>query len=356
MRSAGRGWNHRGRCWRALLVGWLCALVLGLYGGLAQAQSRIRHIPVSEVSGGQDLPLEVFGDDPDLLAGLELHYRVTGQDDWTSLGFQRTEGKAWRATVPGRDVTPRGLEYVIIATDGDGATERFASKAAPHSVLVGGSRAQLLHARDLFRHQGRRSTAELQVDRRDFGAREGGTVPDRFWRTEAAYTYRPFKLVRAVRVGFSTMRAESVPFGGSPREWGLDAGHAEVELSPHDLVGLRSRLVLGATGDGFTAGGQGVLRIGFEPGARIEVLIAGVADVGMREAVTLHWTTVPRVPMAAGVEVTTWPDGARRAVQGTYQASFSLGEHGDVYGRLGYQARVSELGGLGAGAGLAWSW
>lgn len=59
--------------------------------------------------------------------------------------------------------------------------------------------------------------------------------------------------------------------------------------------------------------------------------------------------------MDATVWVGDWPTDEVLAVGVRYQAVVPLGEHADLFLRLGYQARYSELGGLAGGGGLTWS-
>jgi hypothetical protein len=344
--------SSAGRAARALLA-------LALLGAGRPAASRaaaLRHAPPVEAAGGEELVLRAQSEDALALAEVELRWRPVGDPRWRSARLQLDPDGSWRATVPAQDVRPPGLEYWM----GGPAGPAFASERDPQRIVVMGSAAQLRAGVELFRHDFRRSTAEAHAEQRWYGA--AGGAPDQLAVVGASYRYRPFRGLRSVRFGIERLRGATwVDRGGEglvPREpLGFDLGSATLEFGPLLPLGLSGSLLLGADPEGFTGGAAGALRIGLEPGTRVELSASSIRRVGWTTAFGLHWATVPRVPMGAVVEVGTWPlAAAEPAVQGRFELHPRLGERAALDLRLGYQARRADLGGALAGGGLSWSW
>lgn len=79
----------------------------------------------------------------------------------------------------------------------------------------------------------------------------------------------------------------------------------------HSGMGLAGRILLGVSAEGFVAGGGAVARVGDIAGTHLAVSVDALQDAGTRTDLRFHWTTVPRFPMALGMELTDWPaDGA----------------------------------------------
>ena len=81
------------------------------------------------------------------------------------------------------------------------------------------------------------------------------------------------------------------------------------------------------------------------------VVLTTFEDAGF----AMHWNTVPVLPMMASIEVTNWPNTGPWGVVLSYGVWVPLGQHADLGLRIGYQGRTSDLGSLGYGGALSWS-
>lgn len=310
------------------------------------------HVPLITQSAGEPMVVRISGEGLAQLGQLELYYRRIGRSEWRSLGFELRQDGEFVAVVPGAEVLPPGLEYHIAIRRGETVRSRFASAAAPHSVVVVGDSSESRMERELARVDGQRSRARVMGGLDNFGAR--GSLPDYMWAVEADFTYRVLTTLRTLRFGIQRMRAEGIA-GGEGVEAGYDHGFAEIELEAHELFAVRGQVQLGANQTQFTAGGVGTLRFGMDPGTHVDAYFGGAAGVGLFSGVNLHWATVPGVPMYGGVEITDWPTESLWAVRLRYGLEVPLGENLDVLGRVTYQARTAVYGGIGGGLGVAWS-
>jgi hypothetical protein len=334
-----------------------------LLGGPALA-APIYHEPPRSTEAGELLDLTITAGDPLEVGALELVYRRVGERQWRTLGFERVQGDEFRARVPADEVLGGGLEYFIRARSGDTLTDRFASEAAPQRVTVYGESEVEDFERELSRYDGQRSRASASFSYINFGAQQD--VPDSLMQYGADFTYRVLGELRSLRFGVSRMRAEAL---GPPEETdetdedppptavstGYDHGFAELEVGIGDYVGLKGQVQLGANLERFTAGGEGRLRIGLDPGTHVEIYGGGAGGVGGYGGLELAWDTVPRVPMVAGAEVSTFPNQGDPAVLWHFGAEFPAGEHLDLQLTARYQARTALYGGLGGSLGFSWS-
>ena len=328
------------------------------------------HVPVVEAQAGEEVRVVVLTDDIGAMPSVELVYRSGGS--WKSLGFGPDDRGNWTAVIPGDEVRGPSLEYTIVSPSG----QHFASREVPWVVTVETQDLSDVGERELARHDGQRSTAEGWYRRIDHGA-DGG-LNDATWMAGVTFVYRPLTAVRTMQFGFVRMRGEAlkvsgraeqdVPIyvqdtnedvnenaGGQAWSHGLDWGYADIETPLSERVGLSGRLILGGNDAGFTAGGGVALRVGLEPEVYGRVWLRGVMGTGVDAGFQMNWDTVPYVPMFASIEVTNWPNARPWGVLLSYGVALSLGEHADLGLRVGYQGRTSDLGGLGMGASLAWS-
>lgn len=137
---------------------------------------------------------------------------------------------------------------------------------------------------------------------------------------------------------------------------GVDYGFAEVEIAPIEWFGLSGQLQLGAATSGFVVGTEWTLRLGFDPGTHVLIQAGTMEEVGSRAQLTLAWATVPRLPMHAALEITTWPTDGVPAVRGWYGLAVPVGRHADFEVLAGYESRSAALGGPLLGAGFSWSY
>lgn len=328
------------------------------------------HAPVVEASAGQALRIDVQTDDVAAMPGVELTYRSGG--NWRTLGFGPDEAGVWTAIVPGDEVRGPAFEYYIVSPSGN----HFASAADPWSIAVQTEDLKDRAERELARYEGQRSTAQGWYRTVDHGADDGLT--DATWMAGFKFVYRPLTAIRVMEFGFVRMRGEALAANGADdlgipifeqdenpdaranvlgNTWnhGLDWGYADIEVPLSERVGMSGRLILGGNDAGFTAGGRVALRIGYEPEVYGRGWFSAVAGTGIDTGFEMHWNTVPYVPMFARIEITNWPNGGPWGVLLSYGIEVSVGKHADLGLSVGYQGRTSDLGGLGAGASLSWS-
>ncbi|MEZ4434101.1 MAG: hypothetical protein R3F65_16980 [bacterium] len=330
----------------------------------------VLHTPLPSAPAGRDVELraEVTGDWR--LAELALRYRRVG-GPWQTVPFERGRRGDWRAVVPARDVRAVGFEYFIESRDRTGLVRRhFAGIDAPHPVRVEGQAAEDTEAEQLARYRGHR--AELRVDAAlvaygtvaadgiGDGSRDGITdrFSDRYWHGEAEFIWRPLTLLHDFRFGVGVMRAAWPTVDDSPiergEEPGVNYGFGELNFELHRWFSLGGRLVLGATDQGFTIGFGAVGRLGDIAGTHLAASYEAIGDVGSRTDLRFHWTTVPRVPMAIGIEFTDWPAAASRdAANLSFDLGVEIDDRWTATARIGTASRSGSLdGGVQGGLGV----
>lgn len=337
--------------------------LLVLASAPARAES-VRHLPPAEATAGA--PIEIVAEVARAWdATLTLHYRPVAAGAWSTAAFTRTEEDAWRAVVPGDAVAWPGVEYYIDSVapgDGARATPEFASAAAPHTVRIVRTRHEIRRERDLARVDRGRSRIHVAGEYVDYGRR--GDLRDAYYRIDADFAYRLLTYpLEQIRFGYARMlgdvpnsELEAPPPGEPERSKHVGfkvGGWFEVRLGLGDGVDLDARGMVLATNVGFGVGGRGELRFGVEDGNHVAVAVEAIQDIGTTTGFRLGWATVPRLPMAATVEVTDMPSEIRAAgVRFVYDVALPLSEGTRIGGRIGYQARDSDVGGLSGGANL----
>jgi hypothetical protein len=333
-------------------------------------------VPAAQVYFGRELLLEAEVTPATRLAALVAHHRAAGETEFRQTPFVLEEPGRYAASLPLHPGQQVPVEYYLTARDTDGnLSVRFASAEAPHSVLVEVPEPQLEREALLGAYGHRRSRVSLFAEYVDFGATRAGTVHylDRYYRLEADYLHRLLTSVAGVRVdsiriGVGHLRARVPPLHPPlPPNWpplegpppvvrtGLDYGFSELEVGLSPILGVTTRLVLGGNVEGFAAGLGGRIRIGPTQGAHVELEGETISGLGSTGTVRLAWDTVPRVPMSAAVQVSSFPDGPT-GVRLLYRADFELSESLTLGALVGYQARISISGGPSLGLASSYAW
>ena len=331
----------------------------------ARAES-VRHLPPAEATAGA--PIEIVAEvERAWDATLILHYRPVAAGAWSTASFKRTEEDAWAAVVPGDAVAWPGVEYYIDSVaPGEGATvtPEFASAAAPHTVRIVRTKHEHRRERDLARVDRRRSRIHVAGEYVDYGRREG--LRDAYYRIDADFAYRLLAYpLEQIRFGYARMlgdvpnselEAPEAPACEPECEKHVGfkvGGWFELRLGVGDGVDLDARAMVLASDVGFGVGGRGELRFGVEDGNHVAVAVEAIQDIGTTTGFRLGWATVPRLPMAATVEVTDMPSEIRATgVRFVYDVALPVTEGTRIGGRIGYQARDADIGGLSGGANL----
>lgn len=344
----------------------LVATALAAPPALADAP-RLHHVPVAELPPGS-IALIAATIDHGWDGRVELRYRTLGDAEWHAAVFDRVDGDRYVATLPASAARPPGLEY-FIASPGHA---HFASAEAPHRVYVFEDPDAALRARELARADGRRARVRLAAELVDFGTRTitdtrtgaEHRVSDRYYRLDADFSYRVLRFpLRALRFGFTRLIGTTPVTGrgdGPCAERAADpceraagfraGGWAELRWRVTDVVGLDTRALIQATPSGFGFGGRAELRFGDDFGSHVALGGEAISEVGTTAYVRLGWDTVPRLPMAATIELSDYPSSHRDpAVRLLYDLSYDTGIGLRVGGRVGYQARDEGIGGATGG-------
>jgi hypothetical protein len=331
----------------------------------------VRHVPVAQVTAGNDLVLRAEVAPAWRLEQLVAHYRPQGEKDFSEKAFELSSDGTYAAVIPLPSEQRVPVEYYLTARDTDGVeTVRFASGGAPYPVLIEVPRYTLEREALLEVYGQRRSRVQVFGEYVDYGAQklDGTRYEDRYYRLEVDYLHRLFTQVGglridSIRIGVGHLRASTPPFDmlapveGVPPALhpGLDYGFSEVEVGFNPSFGLGVRLVLGGNATGFAAGFGGKVRIGRPRGARAELEGEYTRGLGGSGTLRLAWDTVPRFPMSAAVQVTNVPSGPA-GVRLLYHVDYQLSDSVLVGAQAGYQARESVLGGPTLGLSASYGW
>ena len=331
-------------------------------GPAAGAAPRLRHVPPAEAPSGAALEL-VASVGQAWESSLELRFRAIGAAAWQSAMFTRRGDSAFAVTIPAAAMTPPGIEYFILGTRPDAATVlHFASAEHAHPVRVFPSPLELRQERYLARYHHRRASIRLAGEYVDYGSRRIGDalLPDRYYRIDADVSYRLLRFpLASLRFGYTHLIGETPitsrgdvgscpPEGSCTIEAGLKGGGwFELRFRITDGVELDTRGMVMATQEGFNVGTRGELRLGNELGNHLALGTEIIADVGTAGFMRLGWDTVPRLPMAATVEITSFPAPHRAtAVRLVYDVARPLANGLRLGARVGYQARDQRVGGV----------
>ena len=339
---------------------------------------RIVHLPPSEAPAGLPLMLTAKVENGHLLTSFELHWRQR-DGSWNTTAFGKDAQGGYAALIEGKQVTVPSLEYYLTSRE-EGRPEqaRFASEDRPHPVLVRGDPEEQERLARLGWHHGHTSSAQLTAEYVGFGSVNGRN--DRYYQVEASYQYRLLGAIEHIQLGVGTLRGEVPPPGAfgnivsqdPGRSTGLDYGYGQLAFNLSGQAGFTGRVFLGADELGFVTGAAGMLRIGRETFAHVELGGQFLQRVGYDVSLRLAWDTVPRWPIGFAVHITNAPNapvqpgatpdnpltdkGAPAGIRALLDAGYQLSPNVTLLFKGGYQARFSTAGGvtLGAGAQVEW--
>jgi len=324
--------------------------VLIVFAPRLVAAEPVRHVPPASAPAAA--PLELVAKAPPT-AAITLHYRSTGETRYTVAELVRREPE-WVAVVPATAIAGTGFEYYLAT----GSTAVFASAAAPHTIPVTLAESAHRRARDLAQISGRRSRIHASTEYVTFGTPRVDGVPivDRYYRVDADFAYHLFAYpLQEVRVGYTRLIGETRVTREDGTVGTTDvgfkvAGWFELGLAPVEGIGLDARAMVMATAQGFAVGGRAELRLGVRDASHVALGAEHMADVGTSGFFRLGWGTVPRLPMAATVEVTNLPETDRDAgVRLFYDIATAVGANVRLGLRVGYAARLQTIAGLTGG-------
>jgi hypothetical protein len=331
----------------------LLLLLLFVTRPVAAVAAPVLHVPPAQGTAG--VSLELIAEAPAATPTMILHFRRAGTAAFSTVELVRRDPTHWVAVLPATAVSSPALEYYLEA----GGASVFASRLQPHLVPIEVPESEARSARDLQRADGKRSRMQLSGDWVDYGATTvaGRRLVDRYYRIDAAFSYRLLTYpVEEVRVGYTRVLGDTAATecaNASPcvAEAGYKVG-GWVELGLSTVEGLRldARLLVMASQAGFQVGGRAELRLGAADGNHLALAVESMADVGASGAFRLGWGSVPRLPMAATVEITDLPNSDRpTGVRLYYDVSHALGGGIRLGLRAGYAARNQRITGFTGG-------
>lgn len=320
---------------------------------------RLHHVPPADAEPGVALTINAtvsraWSSPP------ELRYRHVGVTTWSVARFEQTAARGWVATIPADAVAPPGVEYYVASA----AAAHFASAADPWRVAVARSATDRRVEDELRRVRGRRFRFHAAGEVVDFGARRPAPgvarTADSYYRIDLDITYRLLRFpLHALRFGYTQLRGPARRFGGCEEPCDKDAGFQpggwfEVRLQPTPLLSVDARGMAVAVSTGFNLGARVEGRIGPEEGAHVALGGEYVGDVGGTFFFRLGWDTVPRLPMAATIELTNQPEPHRKTgVRLIYDVAYPMDNGLRLGLRGGYQARDQGIGGASAGLNVS---
>jgi hypothetical protein len=335
------------------------------------AEPRFHHAPVSVAEAHQPLAVRAEIDHPELVRRVLLVYRLGDEPGFRSIEFLRASDGPYVAIIPEEEVNWPSITYAIELERTDGKREAvFATRAAPHRVLVPEDLMDIRERALYERHAGRRSLFAGSFEYVSFGksrvdpAIGDGDVSDYYWRAEGSYTYRPFRIVSEFGVRAGVLRGKApVPVrelapGQSEQERydvGLNYGGPRVRFRATDIVHLDGELVVGVTEVGFSWGGGGAILIGDAYGAKLTLGFESLEIFGTRLYSRMDLVAGAGVTVAPMIEVSDMPSADKFGVRLLGEVAVDVGQGFGVALRGGYQARVSTSGGPSVGATLSYA-
>ncbi len=321
---------------------------------------QVLHAPRHAVTAGEPVEVRARIVKDWQLGPVRLRYRDAA-GVWRDEPFTRS-GDLFVARIPGEHVRTGTLAYAIESTAPDGTLRHhFASVDAPHVIAIGSSAGLDREAVRLQRYDGKRNRVLARGELFAYGSRYVSAAAsdlrtdrysDQYWRGEVEFTRRVLgDHLHDFRFGIGVMRAEWPTVGDAPQyaddSPGINYGFGEMNFELDDWWQVGGRLLLGASAEGFVGGYGAVTRIGNAAGTHFSAQVDVIGDIGTRTDLRLHWDTVPRVPMALGIELTDWPSSERAA--DAANLSYDVGYRFDggltVMARVGNAKRASSLDG-----------
>jgi hypothetical protein len=311
----------------------------------------VRHVPPADAEAGAALELVAIA--PATVPALVAHYRAAGTQTFSSLELVRRDDQRWVAVIPPPAVAPPGIEYYLDA----GGAPVFASAEAPHLTRVGVTALSERRARDEARVAGRRSRVSARAEWVDYGTRivDDVRLVDRYYRVDADFSYRLWAYpLEELRVGFSRLLGDTEVACATPPCTGRSgfnvAGWFELGVAPIEGLTLDGRAIVLATRESVALGGRAELRVGSRDATHVASGVEYLADVGATGFFRLGWGTVPRVPMAATIEVTDLPASTQDLGVRLFYDITGVLSHGLRVGlRVGYAARRQAVAGFTGG-------
>ncbi|HEY6561351.1 MAG TPA: hypothetical protein VI072_28960 [Polyangiaceae bacterium] len=342
----------------------------------ADAQPRLHHAPPAVAPAGRALLIEGQITHPELVKRALCVFRTPASRELREVPFRRGV-RHYVAVVPATEMRTPWFAYSVELELLDGRRIAvFASRGAPHVLQVPQDRTDLRERALLARLGGRRSVLSAASEYVTFGqsradvrgadgTRRSTLVDDRYYRLEAAYTYRPLRVVSEFSLRTGVVRGRSpVP---APREGdaeddpeahfdvGLNYGASTLRFQLGDAWHVEGEFLTSLTEVGFALGGGGALLIGDPYGSKLTLGFESIDVFGTRFWSRMDIASHERFSVAPIVEITNMPHADSYGVRLLGEVGATLGGGLTLAARGGYQARLATSGGPSLGASLAYA-
>lgn len=334
----------------------------------------LHHAPPPTAPAGQVLSIEARITHPERVKRALCVFRTPAGAALREVPFRRGI-RHYVAVVPGSEVRAPWFAYSVELELLDGRRMSvFASRSAPHVVQVAEDRVDLRERALLARLHGRRSVlsatseyvtfGQSRADVRDAdGTRRRTLVDDRYYRLEAAYTYRPLRVVSEFSLRGGVVRGRSPVPVEREREAGDDSdgrfdvglnyGASTLRFQLADYWHLEGEFLTSLTEVGFSLGGGGALLVGDPYGSKLTLGFESIDVFGSRFFSRMDIASHERFSVAPIVEITNMPHADRYGVRLLGEFGVALVGGWTLAARAGYQARLATSGGPSLGASMA---
>lgn len=97
----------------------------------------LQHIPVSSARSGKSVGISATATDNIAVDSVKLYYRISGDEPYRSVTMSKNANKdGYTATIPASVVTKSGVDYYIVALDGDGNAANSGTAEIPNHIAV----------------------------------------------------------------------------------------------------------------------------------------------------------------------------------------------------------------------------
>ena len=314
----------------------------------AGAMPALHHAPVSVARPGESIAIAGAIEHPELVKSAFVIYRGPA-DTLRQVAFQRASAGPYVAVIPSEHVRTPSVAYAIeleLVTGGRRAV--FASRDEMQQIEVPGDLVDGREQAASERLEGRRSVVTTSGEYVVFGQRsevQGRVVPDRYWRTEASYTYRPLRTVAEFGIRAGVVRGPNPDPDPNKPDLGLNYGAPRVRFRLGEIWHLDGEFLSSVTEVGFSVGTGAALHIGDPYGSKLTLGFETVQIFGTRIYSRMDIAARRDLVISPIVEVTDMPHADRFGVRLLTQARFDAGKGFGLALLGGYQARVATSGG-----------
>jgi len=308
----------------------------------------LHHAPVSVAKAGESITVVGAIDHPELVKNAFVVYR-SSRDTLHQVPFQRASSGPYVAVIPPEDVrTPQVAYTVELELVEGGRRAVFASRDEMQEIEVPSDIDEGREQAASERLGGRRSVVRTSAEYVVFGQRsevEGRVVADRYWRTEAGYTYRPLRTVAEFGIRAGVVRGPNPDPDPKKQDLGLNYGAPSVRLRLGEIWHLEGEFLSSITEVGFSVGTGAALLIGDPYGSKLVLGFETIQVFGTRMYSRMDIAARRNLVISPIVEVTDMPHANRFGVRLLTEARFDAGQGFGLGLLAGYQARVATSGG-----------